>query len=54
MLRAAPVLRNSEAELFLRAAMIVGGRAAAEGASVEEYEVIVARGRAQARAVTAY
>jgi hypothetical protein len=48
VLRAAPVLRNPEAELFLRAAMIVAGRAAADGSSVEEIEAIVARGSAEA------
>jgi hypothetical protein len=51
MLRAAPVLRNPEGELFVRAGIIVAGRAAADGASVEDCEAIVARGRAQAEAV---
>jgi hypothetical protein len=51
VLRAAPVLRNPEAELFLRAAMIVAGRAAAGGASVEDIEAVVARGRAQVAAL---
>lgn len=53
MLRAAGVLQlpTVSADIFTRAAAIVAKRAAQDGASTDDVEVIVARGAAQAAAL---